>query len=67
MWNKKEYGKARGLFGRTLGLIGVGRIGREMIPRARAFGMPVVGVEPLPDRRERAAQLGVERKESTPR
>jgi len=41
-WNKTEYSKARGLFGRTLGLIGVGRIGREMIPRARGFSMPVV-------------------------
>jgi D-3-phosphoglycerate dehydrogenase len=24
-WNKKEYSKARGLYGRTLGVIGVGR------------------------------------------
>ena len=41
-WNKKEFSKARGLFGRTLGLIGLGQIGQEMIPRAHAFGMPVV-------------------------
>jgi len=41
-WNKKEFSKARGLFGRTLGLVGLGKIGQEMIPRARGFGMPVV-------------------------
>jgi len=41
-WNKREYSKARGLFGRTLGLVGVGKIGLEMIPRAHAFGMPVI-------------------------
>ncbi len=41
-WNKKEYSQARGLYGRTLGLIGVGRIGRLMIARAQAFGMKVV-------------------------
>ena len=40
-WNKTEFSKARGLFGRTLGLVGLGQIGREMIPRARGFGMPV--------------------------
>lgn len=41
-WNKKEFSKARGLCGRTLGLIGMGRIGQEMVTRAKAFGMQVV-------------------------
>ena len=41
-WNKKEFSKARGLFGRTLGLLGFGNIGQEVAARARAFGMPVV-------------------------
>jgi D-3-phosphoglycerate dehydrogenase len=57
-WNKKEYSRARGLYGRTLGLIGLGRVGREMIPRARAFGMKIIGWS----RRltpESAAELGI--------
>ena len=41
-WNKKEYSKAKGIFGRTLGLIGYGNIGQEMAKRAHAFGMPIV-------------------------
>jgi len=41
-WNKELFSKARGLFGRTLGLIGLGQIGSEMLPRARGFGMPVL-------------------------
>jgi D-3-phosphoglycerate dehydrogenase len=41
-WNKKEYQKARGLFGRTLGLLGYGNIGQEMAKRAHSFGMPIV-------------------------
>jgi D-3-phosphoglycerate dehydrogenase len=62
-WNKKEFSKARGLFGRKLGLVGLGKIGQEMIPRARAFGMPVVAwSRSLTD--ERAAELGIERKAS---
>jgi D-3-phosphoglycerate dehydrogenase len=38
-WNKKEFSKARGLNGRTLGLLGFGSIGQEMAKRAQAFGM----------------------------
>ena len=60
-WNKKEFSKARGLYGRKLGLVGVGKIGQEMIPRARAFGMPLMAwsrsLSP-----ERATALGVEYK-----
>lgn len=41
-WNKKEYSQARGLYGRTLGLLGFGHIGQEVARRAVAFGMPVL-------------------------
>lgn len=62
-WNKKEYSKARGLYGRTLGVIGTGQIGRLVIARAQAFGMPVVAwsrsLTP-----EKAEELGVEWKAS---
>jgi D-3-phosphoglycerate dehydrogenase len=62
-WNKAEFSKARGLLGRTLGLLGLGRIGSEMIPRAHAFGMKVVAwsrsLTP-----QTAAALGIERKDS---
>jgi D-3-phosphoglycerate dehydrogenase len=34
------------LRGRTLGIIGLGRIGGEIAARARAFGMPLVGFDP---------------------
>jgi D-3-phosphoglycerate dehydrogenase len=62
-WNKTEYSKARGLFGRTLGLVGLGRIGQEVLTRARAFGMPVVAWSPslTPPRAE---SLGVQAKNS---
>ncbi|MFW6137713.1 MAG: 3-phosphoglycerate dehydrogenase family protein [Spirochaetota bacterium] len=42
-WNKKEFSKARGIYGKTLGIIGLGRIGKLMIPRAKAFGLNVIG------------------------
>ncbi|MEK6643970.1 MAG: hydroxyacid dehydrogenase [Planctomycetota bacterium] len=42
VWNKKEYSKARGLKGRTLGILGLGRIGCEVAKRAAAFDMNVL-------------------------
>ena len=41
-WSKGEYSKARGLYGRTLGIVGLGQIGREVAARAQAFGMRVL-------------------------
>jgi D-3-phosphoglycerate dehydrogenase len=41
-WNKKEYSKAAGLKGRTLGVLGLGSIGCAVIERARAFEMNVL-------------------------
>lgn len=41
-WNKKEFSKAEGLFGKTLGLLGIGSIAQEMVRRAAGFGLDVV-------------------------
>jgi D-3-phosphoglycerate dehydrogenase len=45
-WEKKKY-MGRELAGRTLGLVGFGRIGREVAVRARAFGMVLAACDPL--------------------
>lgn len=41
-WNKKRYSRARGLFGRTIGIVGIGAIGLAVAERAAAFGMQVL-------------------------
>jgi len=62
VWNKAEYGKAKGLAGRTLGVIGLGAIGLEVVTRAQAFGMPVVAWSRSLD--DHAERLGVARADS---
>ncbi|MDX2149085.1 MAG: NAD(P)-dependent oxidoreductase [Planctomycetota bacterium] len=41
-WNKKEYAKARGLRGATLGIVGFGNIGIRVARIAKAMGMKVM-------------------------
>ena len=44
-WEKGKL-EGRELFGKTLGLLGSGRIGAEVAKRAQAFGMPVIAYDP---------------------
>jgi len=46
IWNRSELSDARGLTGRTLGILGYGEIGRRVARRARAFGMHVLAWSP---------------------
>jgi D-3-phosphoglycerate dehydrogenase / 2-oxoglutarate reductase len=65
-WNKKEFSKAQGLHGRTLGVLGIGNIAREVVKRAAGFGLDVViwsrrfHGEDRPLTASEAAELGLE-------
>lgn len=41
-WNKKEFSQADGVYGKTLGVVGLGSIGKEVITRAKAFGLHIL-------------------------
>ncbi len=58
---KWERGKFMGveLFGKTLGVVGLGRIGREVAKRAQSFGMKLVGFDPFVTETQ-ARELGIE-------
>ncbi len=46
VWEKSKY-QGREIAGRTLGILGFGRIGREVATRARAFDMTVIAHDPV--------------------
>ncbi|MCL2725889.1 MAG: D-3-phosphoglycerate dehydrogenase [Polyangiaceae bacterium] len=57
-WERAEYSKAEGILGKTIGIAGVGAIGREVALRAKALGLHPIGwsrnLSPA-----RAADLGI--------
>src|ERR1043165_5106908 len=57
-WDRKQFQGAE-VFGKTLGVLGLGRIGSEVAKRALAFGMKVVGYDPFLTE-ARAKELGIE-------
>ena len=59
VWNKKKYSVARGLYGQSVGILGLGSIGFAVAERARAFGMTVFSVS-KPGRSAEAEQRVVD-------
>jgi D-3-phosphoglycerate dehydrogenase / 2-oxoglutarate reductase len=57
-WNRKQFTGVE-LYGKTLGIIGLGRIGLEVARRALAFGMKVIAYDPFISK-ERASQKEIE-------
>jgi D-3-phosphoglycerate dehydrogenase len=56
-WDKKSY-KGTEVYGKVLGVFGLGKIGREVAIRAKGFGMQVIGYDPVLSN-EVAAKLGI--------
>ena len=57
MWDRTKYTGVE-VFGKTLGIIGVGKVGKEVAIRANAFGMKVLGHDPFLSE-ESARTIGV--------
>jgi D-3-phosphoglycerate dehydrogenase / 2-oxoglutarate reductase len=61
-WDKKTYGKAEGLLGSTMGILGLGSIGFLVAERAAAFCIQVTSVARKgrsPEATARAEELGI--------
>ncbi|HUI31683.1 MAG TPA: phosphoglycerate dehydrogenase [Candidatus Acidoferrales bacterium] len=57
-WERKKYTGTE-LMSKTLGVIGLGKVGREVATRAKAFGMNIIGYDPLLAA-DIATKLGIE-------
>lgn len=56
-WDRKKFSGTE-LRGKTLAILGLGKIGREVAKRAKAFGMNIIGFDPLLSE-EVASEIGV--------
>ncbi len=56
-WDRKKYMGSE-VYGKTLGVVGLGKIGREVVSRMQAFGMSVLGYDPYL-KPEQAEALGI--------
>jgi D-3-phosphoglycerate dehydrogenase len=59
-WLKKDLERTE-LMGKTLGLVGIGRIARELAVRAKAFGMRVVAYDKYVEKSDAAEMMSLER------
>ncbi|WP_456472440.1 phosphoglycerate dehydrogenase [Methanocaldococcus sp.] len=57
-WDRKRF-KGIELYGKTLGVVGLGRIGQQVVKRAKAFGMDIIAYDPYVSK-DFAKSLGVE-------
>ncbi|XP_067392454.1 D-3-phosphoglycerate dehydrogenase isoform X2 [Emydura macquarii macquarii] len=53
-WDRKKF-MGMELHGKTLGILGLGRIGREVATRMQAFGMKTIGYDPITTPKDSAA------------
>ncbi len=58
-WLKKEMERTE-LLGKTLGLIGIGRIARELSARAKAFGMRVIAYDKYVEKSDAAEMMSLD-------
>ncbi|XP_076026144.1 D-3-phosphoglycerate dehydrogenase [Genypterus blacodes] len=57
-WDRKKFMGSE-LYGKTLGIVGLGRIGKEVASRMQSFGMKTIGYDPITPR-EVSASWGVD-------
>jgi D-3-phosphoglycerate dehydrogenase len=58
-WEKKQF-KGLELYGKTLGIIGIGRIGTELAKRANALGMKILAYDPNVGKHEFAEMVDLD-------